>query len=194
MSYVCGGYPEYYEAGDDRYDNVKEKISYAVIKAICANADLVYKEIDHYDDTDTVDVSIRSKTLPDDSGRIELTPFVHLQVKCTSSPNYNATGEFLSYSIDVDNYRDLIKKSRTPFLFVVMVLPKDVPSWIVVSKECLVIKKCIHWCNPSALDITLKPDQKHVTIRVPVSNVLDMHTLYQILDKASKGEMIPNEI
>lgn len=73
----------------------------------------------------------------------------------------------------------------------VMVLPESVDKWVYVSDKSLKISECMYWCNVTKCDVDLKPNQKDVTIRIPIQNIVGVGSLNKLIDMVSEGREIP---
>lgn len=82
---TCGRFGEFLEHNDRRYNNIKENIAVAYLKAICAYSRLTLERKYQADDIDHIDVIIHCPKIENDDV-FRSRPLIHFQLKTTSVP------------------------------------------------------------------------------------------------------------
>jgi hypothetical protein len=160
----------------------KEFFSYAYIQAVASIAGFSVIRHDRSIDNSGIDLTIRS---PD-----KKIPQLDLQVKCTELYSVIDNKEF-SYALEVHNYKHLIDSDpdiRVPMILVVVVVPKEIDEWMLISPEKTIVQKCGYWislCGQPPTDNTSK-----ISIRIPLSSQFTPESLKEIMNKIKDNKKL----
>lgn len=152
----------------------KERLSLAYVQAIAAVAGYVVSIPEP--DLDGVDIQLRPRT--------PMFPAIDIQLKSTTK--LTKKGSTLKYSLNRRNYDLLIGPSYNPRLLVVLDLPKDENQWLTIS-DAMVLRKRAYWLSLR----NWRPTQNkyRVTVHFPVSNVLSVDSLHNLMNSARTGRI-----
>lgn len=184
----CGCYPEQYEHNNTIYNLIKEELSFAYLKPICAFLGAELAKHERRMDDAGFDARI---TIP--PGLIGMAPVsVELQLKGTSVPRYDSSGEHLLFSIRTSLY-NLLRETRSaaPLLLFVLVLPQDIDEWVSVGDKKLTVSRHMLWYSAAGQGNLATGET--VQVKIPVSNKVTKDSLYRILTMAADGEAISND-
>ena len=180
--YLCGFYclKQFIMLDENR---IKEQLSLAYVKAVAAIKSFS-TEIPHVDN-DSIDAEICYNGKLDHDSIIN-SPSIKLQLKATSNPNI--IKDNIHFPLSIKNYNELRLKSNTPRLLVVLCLPELKNDWVTHSIEELILKKCAYFLNLHGQSEST--NEYTVTVHIPLSNVFSPDTLYDLMLKTSKEELI----
>jgi len=168
-------------------NNRKAELSYAYLHAVAAAAGFACHDTHRHLDGCGVDAQI------DISERLAktalLTDFsLHFQLKATSRRLPVVDGK-ISFPLDVDQYEKLRRaKVAIPRLIVLMTLPEEDKSWLHVSPEKLVARRCARWTTIRGELPTL--NKNTVTVHFDVERVLTPKALRDIARLVALGKDI----
>jgi hypothetical protein len=130
-------------------------------------------------DNDSVDITLMGKGF---TGGTYRNPHVDLQLKCTHAPTF--VNNSISYALKRKNYDDLRATDLIyPKYLAVLVVDPDIENWSSYSQEGLLLKGHCYWASiKGAPDI----DQEHISVHVPLSQVLTSKEVIRILQAASR--------
>lgn len=150
----------------------KEWFSRAFVTAVSAAAGYTVEY--HLDDVHGVDATVR------DGGVA-----VDFQLKATSSPIMS--GGELAYDLDVRTY-DLLRGVRSsPGYLLVVILPKDVDSWLQSDPDSMTILHSGYWRDLTGFLPT--SNETTVRIKIPLTNTLCVPHIREIMLDA-RGRLI----
>lgn len=164
-------------------NKIKEELNLAYVLSVAASKKFS-TEITRID-SDSVDATIKyNGYLTDES--ILHSPEIKLQLKATSGATI--VGDEIVFPLPIKNYNDLRLRSTSPRLLVVMCLPENSEEWLRHSNDELIIRKCCHYLNLDGLPET--ENTTSVTVKVPLMNVFSPDSIYDLMVKASKQELL----
>jgi hypothetical protein len=105
--------------------------------------------------------------------------------------DWSVEGTSIVYDLEADAYNNLVERAGTramPFLLVLLCLPTEENSWLSVSADQLILRKCAFWCKLKG-DLTMNTGTQR--IRVPDSNVFTPEAVASILQDIKSGVMVP---
>ncbi|MFT0899513.1 DUF4365 domain-containing protein [Candidatus Methanoprimaticola sp. MG2] len=173
----CGSFSHKYEHNNSRYNQIKEELSFAYLRQICAYIGAGIEYAGKQMDNSGVDVII---SLPRGEGH-PIPLHLDVQLKGTSTPKYDREGH-LAYKIDKKLFDDLSSKKKcSPWLLFVLILPQDVEGWISIEEKELIARGSMLWYD--ATGQVTKPNKKNITVKIPLSNKVDENSLYHLLIK-----------
>ncbi len=152
----------------------EEALSRAYIQAIAAGAGYVVATQDF--DRDGVDVEIQAGGA--------MRPALALQLKATINLAAGPDGTF-RYALKRRNYDLLRLPTQVPRLLALLHLPKQQDSWLKVTAEKLVLKKCVYWAALAGLPES--ENRESVTISIPSANILDVASLRALMEQSRTG-------
>lgn len=136
---------------------------------------------------------VYSKPIPDrgvdwtvhaDADDDELEPGIQIQVKSTTTARENADGSW-SVSLEVKDYNKLVKKTTTPRILVVAIVPRQRGRWVKHNHDHIRAERCLYWAylegqSPSC-------NSAKCTVRVLKGRRFTPTTLKGILRRVSRG-------
>jgi len=159
----------------------KEQYSIAFVKALAAKVGFNPSRLEV--DNDSIDLYLSAKDFSDEVRN----PQIHLQLKCTSKNEIK--NEFIHFSLNKKNYDDLRAPNvLCPRYLVVVTVPEDIDRWIEQDSNKLILKHCSYWL--SIKDYPESENKTRVTVKIPVKNMLTEDSLYDLMEKACKGETL----
>lgn len=115
---------------------------------------------------------------------------IKFQLKSTST-NFTQAETYFGYSLDRKDYEKYHKNAQGPdnHLLLLMLLPEEVAyeSWLELSPEQLILKKCMYWVSLRNAP-RIAEDKQNITVRFPKKNLFSPEGLRtDILKPLSKG-------
>jgi len=164
----------------------KEEFSYAYIHAITSVAGFSFQVKSRPMDNAGVDATIEMPGFGEDM----LFPRLDLQVKCTASNDIiDKDKGLINYPLPVKNYNKLrYENPLVPIILVIVVVPKDVIDWIIISEldQETLLKKCAYWISLKGEQETTNTRQK--TIEIPLRNIFTPDSLKSIMEKIAREQ------
>ncbi len=189
----CGSYPEDYEHTDWRYNDVKEMLSQSYLSSIASYIGATMVPMPRVVDSDGVDVSVRM-TADRMKGVRNPNPSLDIQLKATSTPNFDREMKFLNFDISVKDYCRMNNKDRSPaIILMVLVLSEDKSRWLKTGDEEQSQSRFMLWY--SIADCTEKiNNKKTIRLKIPLNNRVNTESLSYLLKKSANLEMIHNDM
>lgn len=156
----------------------KELFSDAFIQAVSARAGFMISKPQL--DRASVDWMIQSPV-----GRY---PQLNIQLKCTSQiESWDETPETFAFVLDnLKNYEDLRAPDvLIPIILVVVLVPRELDEWLVMTDEMLVLKRCAYWTTLRGEPPTTNTSS--ISIRIPVEQRFDHEALEGIMERIEQG-------
>lgn len=159
----------------------KEEFSLGYIRilaSVCGYVfDIASRQEDNY-------LGIDVKIIDSVSSVTNEPPRFTIQAKCTTSKYLIDRGDFYTYTLKINNYKHLIKKTIDPFILVITIVPEGIDNWISIDdiKGETLLKSCSYW-------ISLKgekeiPTQSTVTIKIPKQNLFTTDVMKMLMQKS----------
>ena len=190
---ICGCYDEKYSHDDYRYNRIKEQLSISYLNAIASYLGSELQVHGPLIDDDGIDVTIR----PPQSRFLDCTntkPSIDVQMKCTSSPRYDSSGDSMLFNLDRRIFTKMQIESLSPTLLLVLILPEEVDEWISCNDSGLLMQREMLWYSANGCGRTVSDNQKTVNISIPCSNKVTKESVGQMLHKVARMEAIVNEV
>jgi hypothetical protein len=95
------------------------------------------------------------------------------------------------YDLETDAYNNLVERTQAgafPFFLLLLCLHADDSTWLDVSVDQLVLRKCAYWFKLSGAPTDNTSTQR---IRIPAANVFTPATVIRILQEIRTGVMLP---
>ena len=163
--------------------NIKEELSISYISAVSSHAGIAYDTQRHDDDSTD---GILKKLIELDGGR-KYSASLRIQLKATSSASqYEDCGDYIKYKLKVKNFNDLCRRSTTPIMLGLLILPEEERDWVNWSEEALLIKGVMYWAEFSGQNES--SNKEMVTIEVDKKHIINSDTLQALLEKIAKEE------
>lgn len=163
-------------------NDIKEELSYAYVHAIAARAGFSCEMVRK--DRDSVDLHICARGRLHADSRVE-SPALAVQVKATViEPLPERAFEI---RLGLKNYDDLRKRSLIPRILVVLTLPADPASWLDLSEERLLLRRCAYY--RSLFGAPESANEKYQMVHVPRDNVFTGQALRELLVGVSQQEV-----
>lgn len=131
------------------------------------------------------DISFKSIKVSNGRHRTSRT---QLLAQLKASKNCIFTKEAVGYDLEAKAYNDLVYKTEdglgSPFILIVLCLPKNPAEWLEVSEEQLLLRKCCYWHH-----LVGEPTNNVGTKRIfiPRSQLFTPDALKDLLEQAKKG-------
>lgn len=164
-------------------NDIKEELSYAYVHTIATRAELSCEIVRK--DRDSIDLHIRARGSLHPESTL-MSPQIGVQLKASVIEPLPA-GAF-DFRLKRKNYDDLRQRSMIPRILVVFVMPADPATWVTMSEEELVLRRCAYWC--SLLGLPDSQNEKYEQVRVDRRNVFTGEVLRSLMVKASLEEEI----
>jgi len=179
----CGSFSEEYEHSDPKYNLIKEQLSLNYLRSIASFVGMEVQINGRLLDNAGLDLNI--KYPPNiETDRCNPKSQIDVQMKCTSSPNFDSSREHLKIDLPTKVYNRLHIKCAIPNILMVLVLPKNVHKWIECDDERLILRHSMYWYDISNSEIAPTDDQKYITVKVPLCNRVTEESLYDMMQKA----------
>lgn len=111
------------------------------------------------------------------------------QLKATINAIYDYTS--IKYDLDAATYNAHVKRNNNAnaasIVLIILALPKDSDTWLSLSEEELVLKKCCYWIFLKGLKASNLIRKR---IKIPRCNQLTPRQVTQFLDKLTAGEVL----
>lgn len=157
----------------------EEDLSISYLRAVAAQAQVVF-DLKHRD-VNSKDAEL-SKTIETKDG-----PFpadLHVQLKSTYS-SYVDLGAEISYPLKIKNYNDLRRKTTTPIILCLLILPQDKTAWVTQTPDELILRHCMYWISLKGYPDTQNEDT--ISIKIPKTNILNKESLCNILNQIANN-------
>ncbi len=133
-------------------------------------------------DIDSVDTSIYSHG----AHGTKKSPQIDVQLKCTYRDDLmHADG--MHYPLTLKNYNDLKKEVVIPRLLIVVVVPRDLNTWLNQTPAELILKNHAYWRSLKGEPDTA--NTSNVTVLLPSDNVFTPATLIELMRQANAGTL-----
>ena len=170
--------------GSKEYSTVQqEEFSYAFISTIVAAAGYAMHPPTRLTDNAGIDITV---VAPGEIGTV-LSPQFSAQVKCTSDISF-LKGSQINYPLPVHNYNRLIHPNPiAPQLLIIVLVPKELSSWVESNEEKTIIQKSVYW-----MSLKGKPSTENVaniTVHVPRENLFTPQSLQRIMQRIADKEL-----
>ncbi len=159
---------------------VKEDLSFAYVRAICARLGFECSRPER--DRDGWDIQIVDPRSPVPDDHLQ-SPTLQVQLKATSAIASDASG--ISFPLPVDNYNALIQRRHTPAILVVYEQPRDEALWLSCGDDELVLRSRAYW--RSLWGEAPTTNESSVTVRLSRTQLLTPISLRRIMAQISAG-------
>ena len=159
-------------------DQQKEQFSQAFVQAVATVAG--YATYKPSVDDDSIDLGLAARGDLDTPRR----PRLELQLKCTHK-NESKANYFL-YDLSLKNYNDLRADTIVPRLLVVVVVPREVESWLVLANREMCLRHYAYWYSLKGLEAT--NNLTKIRLEIPRTNRFTPAALRNIMGKVNRGE------
>ena len=154
----------------------EEALSRAYVMAVAGMAGYVVAQMDF--DRDGVDLQLRAGG--------SFRPCLDVQLKATIKLGEAKEGVF-RYSLKRRNYDLLRIETQTPRILIVLDLPQERESWLDVTLEHLILRRCAYWATLGGLSDTRS--QESVAISIRQQNRFDIDNLKSLMAQSRKGSI-----
>lgn len=113
-----------------------------------------------------------------------MRPAVDFQLKATINLGEPTNGKF-RYPLAVKNYDLLRIDTQTPRALILLSLPEAHESWLDISVEELIIRRCAYWVSLNGFPET--SNTSTVTIDIPEDNLLNVRSLQSLIEHSRQG-------
>ena len=167
--------------------DVESELSYAYIHAVAAHAGMECCAKGRHSDNRGVDAEISGWGL--NTGTYKTTATIHIQLKATiDEPAKDKDGRLSYFMKDIHRYDDLRSdRYQVPRILVVLFLPRERDSWLKITKDQLILKRCAYWVSLlGAPDSTNKSGQ---TVYLKRTQLFDPSGLEALLVRIAKRDI-----
>lgn len=185
----CGSYTQIYDHNDKKYNGIKECLSISYLGTICSYLDVTYEVRNRAADNNKIDLTIQRFNKYNEDGWIK-SPRIDFQMKTTSVPKYSC--EYLNYNVNRETFEALSGYTSVPHILAILVLPEDVDKWVTITTDKLIVTEKMYWYNISTSDMKINGSQKNITLKIPLTNIINKESLTKMLDLTSSREVIEN--
>ncbi len=167
-------------------EHTKEDLSRAYIQAISAKAGVILSIKDRSHDYG-IDGSFHEVFISNGQ-RYENGTVLDFQLKATSRDVIKEDG--LSFPLDARMVNFLKyradRPNTVPAILIVLVLPPHPESWLELSEDELVIRKCCYWTSISSSTTNIYS----ATVKIPKEQMLTPGELQRLLERTSVGQFV----
>lgn len=136
-------------------------------------------------DMDSVDVRLALRNEEDPEAAVR-SPEIALQVKGHTAEADER--DAISFFLKKKNHEDLIKRSATPRLLVVVALPPNLEECVESTPSQLILRRCAYWLN--LLGDAPTDNETGVTVSIPKNQVFDAVALKRLMTCAARQERL----
>ena len=153
----------------------EEDLSISYLRAIAAKAEVIFDL--KRQDVNSKDANLTKSILTKD-GLMDAE--LNIQLKSTFSKSvYSDDGATITYSLKVKNYNDLRRKTTTPIILCLLILPEDKNDWVTQTSDDLTLKHCMYWLSLKGFPQTTNTET--CSIKIPKSNILTADSLNNLM-------------
>lgn len=153
----------------------EEDLSISYLRAVAAKAEVVF-ELRHRD-VNSKDANL-TKSIMTADGLFDSE--LNVQLKSTySKALYSDDGETITYSLKAKNYNDLCKKTTTPIILCLLILPEEKEQWVTQTPDELTLKHCMYWLSLQGMKETTNTTT--CDIKISKKNILNVESLNSLL-------------
>lgn len=169
-------------------NEILSELSYAYLHAVASRAGFACESAPRQLDNAGVDARISWKGHLDPRS-VHTEDDVRVQLKATTKTPAEKDGKLSYYLEDVARYEQYrTRRGHFPILLVVLFLPADAATWLVVTERELLARGCAYWV--SLWDAPPKPNTDGVTVHLPRSHMLTPDNLRDVIRRLSIGEEV----
>jgi len=162
---------------------IEELLSVSYVKAVIAHAGFAPS----IPDTDYgVDLAVR-RIGKHGGKRIDLSVVLEFQLK--ASINWEINHSHVTFDLDADAYNKLVYRrdnASMPCILVLCCLPKEESSWLKVSEDELVIRKC---CYYHFIDGKETKNSSSKRIKIPRTQLLTPESIKELSERSLRGAL-----
>ncbi|MDR1923796.1 MAG: DUF4365 domain-containing protein [Planctomycetaceae bacterium] len=168
---------------------IQENLSFSYLHAVSSRAGGSCIEVGRNSDNNGVDAHLKFFGKFSDKKNSLTQIDINVQLKSKRHKLIIADNK-ISFPLSVEQYNKYIRKSTTPFLFVLFHVSDDVQQWLTLSTDELILRKCAYWTG--LYGASARSGQK-TTLHIPKKNILSVEQLKNIVRKISEGEKLNYE-
>jgi Domain of unknown function (DUF4365) len=164
-------------------NELKEELSYAYVHTLAARAGFSCDRPGK--DRQSTDVIVNSEGAVCEDAILRQA-HLGLQLKATSRDLPD--GDFIPFSLPINNYNDLRIRNAYPKLLVLFILPTDDQDWQHhTAEESLISRRCAYYLNLFGQPEVQNTDSK--TVHIPRANILTVDSLRSLMAQSSRLEL-----
>ena len=157
-------------------EDIEERLSQRYVEAVAARAGFTTSLPDL--DRNGIDLQIEAGG--------PRRPKLDIQLKATINLGQPQNGSY-AYPLEVKNYAQLIGDTMVPRILVVLDLPRDPASWLDVTPDALLLRRCAYWC--SLADKPETDNKESITVHLPQEQAFTVAALNDLMDRAATGSL-----
>jgi hypothetical protein len=167
--------------------DIESELSYAYLHAVVSHVGAACQISTRSLDGNGIDASITAWAPFKDGGYLDEVT-LHVQLKATRLEVPIAKGRISYFVRGKDRYEDLRKETLyVQRILVVLFLPPDIDSWLTVSEDQLLLRKCAYWVS---LRGAPDPESTGKMVHIPLSQRFDAFNLSAIFGRLSRAEKL----
>ncbi|WP_406077687.1 DUF4365 domain-containing protein [Micromonospora sp. NBC_00858] len=156
-----------------------EKLQDGVLRAIAAAARCSLSKPDPDPGIDWM-VHHASESHTDD-----FQALLRIQLKSTYQISHSELGDTFPFVLENAHLKKLARSPVTiPSILVVMILPRELASWVKASPSDFTIRHCAYWVNLENHPVT---GVEKTSVRIPTNQVFDDLSLCGMMERIGKG-------
>lgn len=156
--------------------DIEERLSQRYVEAVAARAGFTTSRQDL--DRNGVDLQIEAGG--------PRAPKLDIQLKATINLGQPKDGSY-AYSLAVKNYAKLIGDTVVPRILVVLDLPRDPASWLEVTPDALLLRRCAYWRSLAGEPET--DNKESIRVYLPQEQAFTVAALNDLMDQAATGSL-----
>jgi len=118
--------------------------------------------------------------------RIDSGFSIDFQAKASESCTFDA--EFVSYNLEAKSHKDLVDDTvGAPRILIVLALPSDQATWLEISPDALVLRRCAWWTSLRGQAATKNSTTQ--IVKIPTTQVFDVAALIAMFGRVQSGGM-----
>ncbi|MCC4771047.1 DUF4365 domain-containing protein [Methanosarcina sp. DH2] len=119
-------------------------------------------------------------------------PGLTMDYQLKSTVNWNCRKDFIIYNLEVKNYNKMVIRfkdniAKTPYVLILLCLPKKRDEWLSISPEEIILRKCCYWYEVSA-DDDISENEYTITIKIPKNNIFLPETISKMFEYMRCGD------
>jgi hypothetical protein len=164
-------------------NELKEELSYAYVHTLAARAGFSCDRPGK--DRQSTDVIVNSEGLACEDALLRQA---HLGLQLKATARELPEGDFITFSLPINNYNDLRIRNAYPKLLVVFVLPPNSQHWQHhLAEEELISRRCAYFLNLFGQPEVPNTDSR--TVHIPRANLLTLESLQSLMAQSSRLEL-----
>ena len=165
--------------------DIESELSYAYLHAVASDVGAGCRVGSRHDDNAGVDAHLTAWG-PFGGYRTEID--LNVQLKATIEEPLESNGTLPYFLKGIKRYDDLrCETVATPRILVVLFLPRDRASWLTLTADALILRKCAYWVSLRGAGASSNASGE--TVYLPKTQLFDQANLRALLVQLSYSQM-----